>query len=194
MISIRNCQISDLLAMQNANLTCLPENYQYKYYLYHVLTWPQLSFVAEDESGKLVGYVLSKIDENNPKRGHITSLAVLRSQRKLGIATKLMKQSQYALMEVFEADHVSLHVRKSNRAAFTLYHEILKFKIQEIETEYYGDKEDAYSMVFNFREEDNKNEKKDTKSTAAADNKPKGQPAAKPKPASAKKKAAAKKK
>ncbi|GAM29418.1 hypothetical protein SAMD00019534_125940, partial [Acytostelium subglobosum LB1] len=145
-------QVSDLLQMQNANLTCLPENYQLKYYFYHVLTWPQLSFVAEDDNGKLVGYVLSKVDENNPKKGHITSLAVLRSQRKLGIATKLMKQAQMALLEVFDADTVSLHVRKSNRAAFSLYHEVLKFTIQDIEKQYYGDKEDAYYMVLHLKE------------------------------------------
>ena len=47
--------------MQHCNLLCLPENYQMKYYMYHGLSWPQLSFVAEDESGKIVGYVLAKM-------------------------------------------------------------------------------------------------------------------------------------
>lgn len=32
--------------------------------LYHALSWPQLSFVAEDESGKVVGYVLAKMYSN----------------------------------------------------------------------------------------------------------------------------------
>jgi len=163
MVSIRPCQIGDLMSMQNANLTCLPENYQMKYYLYHFLTWPQLSFVAEDDKENVVGYVLAKIDENDIKRGHITSLAVLRSHRKLGIATKLMKQAETALLEVFDADCVSLHVRKSNRAAFSLYHEILKFKIEEIEKEYYGDKEDAYSMILHLKPEKEKTNKKDNK-------------------------------
>eukprot|EP01133_Synstelium_polycarpum_P009004 gene9004-10562_t len=167
MVSIRNCQVGDLLAMQNTNLTCLPENYQMKYYLYHFLTWPQLSFIAEDDCGKLVGYVLAKIDESNPKKGHITSLAVLRSQRKLGIATKLMKQAQVALLEVYDAEVVSLHVRKSNRAAFTLYHEILKFNIQEIEKQYYGDKEDAYSMVLYLKPEAEANAKAEAAAKAA---------------------------
>ncbi|KAN0035269.1 hypothetical protein ACTA71_004531 [Dictyostelium dimigraforme] len=171
MVSIRPCQIGDLMSMQNANLTCLPENYQMKYYLYHFLTWPQTSFVAEDDKGNVVGYVLAKIDENEPKRGHITSLAVLRSQRKLGIATKLMKQAEVALLEVYDADCVSLHVRKSNRAAFSLYHEVLKFKIDEIEKEYYGDKEDAYSMVLYLKpevEEEKEREKQLEKINKAA--------------------------
>ena len=47
--------------MQHCNLLCLPENYQMKYYMYHELSWPQLSYVAEDEDGKIVGYVLAKM-------------------------------------------------------------------------------------------------------------------------------------
>jgi len=46
--------------MQKANLFCLPENYQMKYYLYHLQTWPQLSQVAEMD-GRIVGYVLAKM-------------------------------------------------------------------------------------------------------------------------------------
>ncbi len=49
------------MAMQSANLTCLPENYQMKYYLFHTLSWPQLSYVAEDHKGRIVGYVLAKM-------------------------------------------------------------------------------------------------------------------------------------
>lgn len=77
--------------MQNANILNLPENYTFKYCaslsallaraaarlsgrltvltalagradLYHALTWPQLSYVAEDPStGKIVGYILAKM-------------------------------------------------------------------------------------------------------------------------------------
>ena len=88
-----------------------------RYYLYHILSWPQLLFVAEDYGGKIVGYVLSKMYANatmpchaasvrahlavliardhreedaEVPHGHVTSLAVLRSHRKLGLATKLL--------------------------------------------------------------------------------------------------------
>lgn len=50
-LSIRQATVDDLIQMQTANLWCLPENYQMKYYLYHVLSWPQLLFVAEDHKG-----------------------------------------------------------------------------------------------------------------------------------------------
>ena len=82
--------------MQHCNLLCLPENYQMKYYFYHALSWPQLSYVAEDERGRVVGYVLAKMyvlyfsmcfhpvpplslshreeDPDDAPHGHITSL------------------------------------------------------------------------------------------------------------------------
>ena len=47
--------------MQQTNLFCLPENYHLKYWLYHLLTWPQLQVVAEDTAGNIVGYVLGKM-------------------------------------------------------------------------------------------------------------------------------------
>ena len=50
-----------VLQMQHCNLSCLPENYQMKYYFYHILSWPQLLYVAEDHKGKIVGYVLAKM-------------------------------------------------------------------------------------------------------------------------------------
>ena len=123
-------QTSDLMNMQHCNLLCLPENYQMKYYMYHGLSWPQLSFVAEDNRGQIVGYVLAKMEEEteDDPHGHITSLAVKRSHRRLGLAQKLMDQTARAMVETFNAKYVSLHVRKSNRAALNLYKTALKFQ------------------------------------------------------------------
>ena len=95
MVNVRLAKPDDLMNMQHCNLLCLPENYQMKYYFYHGLSWPQLSYVAEDEKGKIVGYVLAKMEEDpddSVPHGHITSLAVKRSHRRLGLAQKLMDQ------------------------------------------------------------------------------------------------------
>jgi len=148
MVCIRQATIDDLLAMQACNLMCLPENYQMKLYLYHMLSWPQLLFVAEDYGGRIVGYVLAKMEEDpsEPCHGHITSLAVLRSHRKLGLATKLMSAAQAAMDQVFGAEYVSLHVRRSNRAAFNLYTSTLGYQTHDIEAKYYADGEDAFGM------------------------------------------------
>merc|ERR1712187_841864 len=170
MVSIRPATIDDLPAMQECNLNCLPENYQLKYYFYHMLSWPQLPHVAQEYTGKIVGYVLAKMEEDTDEpHGHITSLAVARTHRKLGIASKLMRASIAVMEECFKAEYVSLHVRYTNRAAFALYSQTLGFEIHDIEKGYYADKEDAYDMRkmlaagLKKREEANKGRKKKEK-------------------------------
>jgi peptide alpha-N-acetyltransferase len=78
--------------------------------------------------------------------GHITSLSVMRTHRRLGLAEKLMRQSQRAMAETFAAHYVSLHVRMSNTAALHLYRDTLGFTVDKVEKSYYADGEDAYSM------------------------------------------------
>ncbi|XP_062049027.1 N-alpha-acetyltransferase 11-like, partial [Lepus europaeus] len=137
-----------LMNVQHRNLLCLPENYQMKYDFYHGLSWPQLSYIAEDEDGKIVGHVLAKMEEDSDDvpHGHITSLAVKRSHRRLGLAQKLMDQASWAMIESFSAKYVSLHVRKSNHAALHLYPDTLNSQVSEVEPRYYADGEDAYAM------------------------------------------------
>ncbi|KAJ8905687.1 hypothetical protein NDN08_002192 [Rhodosorus marinus] len=154
MVNIRLANADDLLAMQTVNLSCLPENYQMKYYFYHVLSWPQLIHVAEDHNGQIVGYVLAKMeDEADAVHGHITSLAVLRSYRRMGIARKLMEAAHRAMQETFQAKYASLHVRKSNAAAKHLYVDTLGYKVFDVEAKYYADAEDAFDMRCTFGQE-----------------------------------------
>lgn len=51
-----------------------------------------------------------------------------------------------AMVETFQAQYVSLHVRVSNNAALRLYQDTLGFKNESVESKYYADGEDAYSM------------------------------------------------
>lgn len=50
------------------------------------------------------------------------------------------------MVETFQAQYVSLHVRVSNNAALRLYRDTLGFQNEKIEAKYYADGEDAYSM------------------------------------------------
>jgi len=149
-MNLRVARAGDLMGMQACNLNNLPENYTMRYYLYHILSWPQLSYVAEDHKGRIVGYILAKmeeeLEEGEEPHGHVTSISVLRSYRRQGLAKKLMIQSQEAMATVYKAAYVSLHVRKSNRAALGLYRDTLGFKVDKIESKYYNDGEDAYAM------------------------------------------------
>ena len=47
-MDIRLLHPSDIPHVQQTNITNLPENYFCKYYMYHALSWPQLSYVAVD--------------------------------------------------------------------------------------------------------------------------------------------------
>lgn len=113
--------------MQNANIFNLPENYTMKYCkscptqtrscsssrahlrlslallradLYHALTWPQLSFVAEEAStGKIVGYILAKMfvhspDRRGPSVGFAPSRPVLDSYLLLLLSTHFVFQGR----------------------------------------------------------------------------------------------------
>ncbi|PPQ97838.1 hypothetical protein CVT26_012934 [Gymnopilus dilepis] len=156
-MNIRLAQVEDLVGMQACNLQNLPENYMMKFWMFHTMTWPQCSFVAEDEKGRIVGYVLAKIDEpseddkNEEIHGHVNSISVLRSYRRLGLAKKLMLLSQEAMSSIYQASYVSLHVRKSNKAAIALYRDTLGFEVAKVEKKYYGDGEDALSMKLSLK-------------------------------------------
>jgi len=170
-------QMQDIIEMQHCNLLCLPENYQMRYYLYHAASWPHLLMVAED-CGKIVGYVLAKMDDeadsDDPPHGHITSLSVLRPYRKLGLATKLMQAAQEQMPIIFQAQWVSLHVRKSNTAAFHLYSKSLGYEIHKLEARYYADKEDAYDMRKYFKKADDKGDDKSKEKQQQTSENPEG--------------------
>lgn len=151
MPTIRRARIEDLHEIQNCNLWCLPENYMFQYYLYHYLSWSSLLYVSE-ENGEVCGYVLAKMDdepdaEKEPElHGHITSLSVLRTHRRLGLANQLMLNSHECMRKVQNCKFVSLHVRVSNRAALGLYRDRLKYKVHDRSVGYYADGEDAFEM------------------------------------------------
>lgn len=124
---------------------------QRRYFFYHCLSWPQIIWVTEDHRGNIVGYTLAKMEDDSPDKkehshGHITSLAVLRTHRKLGLATKMMNFSSRSMVESFTGDQTALHVRESNQAAFHLYSRTLAYSIKQLERKYYADGEDAYNM------------------------------------------------
>ena len=62
-----------------------------------------------------------------------------------------MRRSQQEMADVMEAEYVSLHVRKSNRAAYHLYSVTLNYEVNDVEKGYYADGEDAYDMRCYFR-------------------------------------------
>lgn len=60
MIWVRQANMYDLLEISECNMMGMVENYQQKYYYYHLLSWPQLTRVMIG-STQICGYVLSKL-------------------------------------------------------------------------------------------------------------------------------------
>ena len=88
--------------------------------------------------------------------GQITSVAVSREYRRLGLAHKLMRQSQIKMCEVYNCQTCALHVRESNYAARHMYEDVLGFKcisawgvidrVADVDVKYYADGENGMAL------------------------------------------------
>lgn len=95
-------------------------------------------------------------NEDDHTIGQITSVAVNRSYRRLGLAQKLMRQSQIKMVEVYNCKTCTLHVRESNYAARHMYEDVLGFKLllftrimcrlADVDVKYYADGENGLSL------------------------------------------------
>lgn len=75
----------------------------------------------------LVFIELSYSNEEDKSIGDITSVAVQRNYRRLGIANRLMRQVEKKMMTVYNIKKCRLNVRETNYAARHLY-DTLGFK------------------------------------------------------------------
>jgi len=127
------------------------------------------SSAYDEAKGHIVGYVFARVDglqqtstpsslwqspyqtapfSSPPPRkpvfiGHINSLAVSAPYRRCHVAKALMQVMHRQLVNTYDCDTVSLHVRASNSAALRLYTEKNKYYCAEVLKAYYEDGEDA---------------------------------------------------
>lgn len=102
--------------------------------------WKKLIHVADDCSGCIVAYLLSKEEEEGNGHFCIASLFVHHTYRKRGIATDLITATQNTMEQVGAKD-VSVHVWKSNSAALGLF-EKMGYTLHEVKAKYFDDEED----------------------------------------------------
>ncbi len=152
-VVIRRATQADLPGVIRVNRACLPENYPEWYFAEHLSKWGDAFYVAVNEEGQVVGYVMNRVEygvgfvvKGFIRRGHVISLAVMPEYRRRGIATKLMEAALRALRERYGAREVYLEVRVSNTPAINLYKK-LGFRIIHRIRGYYADGEDAYLMA-----------------------------------------------
>ncbi|KAG7352400.1 50S ribosomal protein S18 alanine acetyltransferase [Nitzschia inconspicua] len=120
---------------------------------------PFAGFPGSHQEPKIVAYLLGKVetrplvDYDHPTSirdlgmetlGHVTSLAVQKDYRRLGLAKAMMTQLHHHL-QYQGISSCGLHVRTSNIAACRLYEDD-DYQIESLIPSYYQDGEDAYFM------------------------------------------------
>lgn len=148
-VTTRLFEIRDLDEVVRINRQTLPENYSHSFFLSLHHSFPEAFLVAEAD-GKIVGYVMCRIEEfpggNGFKKvGHVVSIAVSPGYRRKGIATSLMQRAMEAMREVYGARECYLEVRTTNKPAISLYSKLGLRVVNRIKG-YYLDGEDAFIM------------------------------------------------
>ncbi|MCL7022180.1 hypothetical protein MKW94_026265 [Papaver nudicaule] len=141
MVDIREATMSDVPSIVSCDSLCFPEE--------DLCGYTSLGAYYEDfVRSSILGYVAAIMggQGSTERYGYITYLGVRPTHRKLGIAKKLMTAVENAMVQEYGAEYVSLHVRKSNDAAVSLYTKTLGYKIKKTEDKYYDDGEDASVM------------------------------------------------
>ncbi|MFW9768291.1 MAG: ribosomal protein S18-alanine N-acetyltransferase [Candidatus Thorarchaeota archaeon] len=149
--TLRLFQPADIKDVVSINQRCLPENYPDQFFLGLHHHAPNAFYVAEYE-GEIVGYIMCRIERGISgfgrlpvKKGHIVSVAVVRTMREKGVGTALINAAMEGMSD-YGATEFFLEVRKSNEAAVNVY-ESLGYNVRRVLRGYYRDGEDAYLMV-----------------------------------------------
>jgi [ribosomal protein S18]-alanine N-acetyltransferase len=146
------CSIENLHSVIEINLNSLPEHYT-EYFFESILKELPESFIVAEISGKIIGYVMCKIEFGFSnfrklgfvKKGHVVSIAILEEHRGKKVGTILMEEAINGLVSR-RTEEVYLEVRVSNSAAIKMY-EKLNFKVRSRLKTYYRDGEDAFLMA-----------------------------------------------
>ncbi|KAK9453982.1 acyl-CoA N-acyltransferase [Dipodascopsis uninucleata] len=153
----------DLLSIRNLISQDLSEPYGIYVYRYFIYQWPELCFLAIDDSKSssgsfgdtetdlktesVIGVVVGKLAPHRDikLRGYIAMLAVATEYRGRGIAKELVKHVLDKLVEL-DADEVVLETETSNKAAIALY-ENFGFVRSKSMHRYYINSNDAFRFV-----------------------------------------------
>jgi len=151
---IRRCTVKDLENVKEINEKELPEDYPFFFYKSILDNFPESFLVAckKQDPNSLLGYIMWRIEKIPSKdslrlinKGHLVSIAVVESYRRMGIASALLSKSMPEILKQNISEYV-LEVRISNHQAVSLYQNF-NFKTEGVKKKYYKDGENAFYMV-----------------------------------------------
>ncbi len=99
-------------------------------------------FLVAQENNRVVGYIIFWIKFED--EGHIISIAVDKSYRRMEVGSKLVETS-LNIFKKFNVRRIKLEVRVGNKRARKFYSK-MGFKEEKIVEDYYDDNEDAVIM------------------------------------------------
>ena len=132
---IRRCTFNDLENVKELNEKELPEDYPFFFYKSILDNFPESFLVAckKHDPNYILGYIMWRIEKNPSKdslrlinKGHLVSIAVLESYRRIGIASALLSKSMPEILKQNITEYV-LEVRISNHEAVNLYQSFDRF-------------------------------------------------------------------
>jgi len=152
-LATRKARMSDLPEVIEINRQELPENYSPDFFREMLEEQGDFFFVEEDR-GKIVAYVMCRREAGfSPfgeyfslsPRGHVVSLAVRSTHRRMEIGRSLMRMVHEAMKNVGIRESY-LEVRTDNAPAIALY-KSMGYEIRKTIGAYYMDGTDAHIMV-----------------------------------------------
>lgn len=143
MITIRNMQVADALAVSEIEQEIFSRPWSYQGFVDSLNLGNTIFLVAEEE-GRILGYIgmYLAMDE-----GEITNVAVMKQERQRGIGGMLLKEIKKEA-ERRAIARIVLEVRVSNASAIRLY-EREDFQNCGVRKNFYElPREDAYIMIY----------------------------------------------
>jgi peptide alpha-N-acetyltransferase len=114
---VSEVQMPDIISLIQKDLSEPYSIYTYRYFIHN---WPNLCFLAMDET-VCVGAIVCKLDlHKRVRRGYIAMLAVDEGYRKRQIGSRLVIKSIEAMIKD-DADEIVLETEITNKSALRLY-------------------------------------------------------------------------
>jgi [ribosomal protein S18]-alanine N-acetyltransferase len=146
-VQLRTYRETDLAGLYQLDQVCFSEGIAYsKSELQYFLTHPRcFCWIAEESDRKLAGFVITeRVRRSGRAAGHIVTLDVDPSARRLGLGTLLMQAAENQ-MKREGAAVMSLEVAENNATAIEFYRG-LGFVTKGRIAKYYGGRVDAEIM------------------------------------------------
>ncbi|EPY31939.1 peptide alpha-N-acetyltransferase [Strigomonas culicis] len=141
MTTYRDMQLTDTLHFNFVNLDQLTETYSTSFYGEYMTHWPEYQRICiHPTTGIYMGYTLGKAEGDGENfHGHVSAVTVAPTFRRLGLGENLMKELESTTAEVHNAYFVDLFVRKSNKVAQDMYHQLGYIVYRTVLSYYRGD-------------------------------------------------------